>query len=118
LVKIAGTFISSLQYVAACVLAPARRSVRDELREGAVRDCGAVGSADCLVLEREAAQRLEDDRPLVARELHADPLRGWSHTASRLHCGDLPERHLRLGGGLLETIVLRLRRPPEPVPCR
>jgi hypothetical protein len=83
-----------------------------------VRDGGAIGSADRLVLSRQAAQRLENDHPFIAGEPHADPLRGWSHTASRLHCGDLPERHLRLGGGLLETIVHRLRWPPEPVACR
>ena len=68
-----------------------------------MRDGGAIGSADRLMLGREAAQRLENDRPLVADEPHTDPLRGWSHTASHLHCGDLPERHLRLGGGLPES---------------
>jgi hypothetical protein len=69
-----------------------------------VRDSGDVGPPDRLVLEREAAQRLEDDRPLVGGEPHADPLRSWSHTASRLHCGNLlRERRLSSAAVFLST---------------
>src|SRR5215218_4508284 len=65
-------------------------AVRHELRKDAVRDYGAVGSANRLLLEREAAQRLKNNSPFVCCEPHAHPRRCWGHGASRLRCGDLP----------------------------
>ena len=44
-----------------------------------MRDSGAIGSADRLVLGRDAAQRLEDDRPFIAGEPHAVLLRVGSY---------------------------------------
>jgi hypothetical protein len=75
-----------------------------------VRDSGDVGSADRLVLEREPAQRLEDDRPLVGGEPHADPLSSWCHMASRTQCGDLlPSAAFRSAAVFVSTADSGLR---------
>jgi hypothetical protein len=82
-------------------LAAGDDAIRDELGNGANRDRGDVRPADRLVLEREAPQRLEDDRPLVGGQPHTDPLGCWGHEPSRQQCSDLLlERRPRVGGGL------------------
>jgi hypothetical protein len=83
-----------------------------------VRDGGAIGSADRLMLGREAAQRLEDDRLLVAGEPHADPLRVGDLRHHACTAETFPSATLDSAALFVETVVLRLRRPPEPVTCR
>src|SRR5215217_2841032 len=80
-------------------------TARHELRKEAVRDYGAVGSADRLLLEREATQRLKNNSPFVCCEPHAHPRRCWGHGASRLRCGDLPSEQaaFRSAANLLRT---------------
>src|SRR5215208_2743883 len=90
-------------------------TVRHELRKHAVRDYGAVGSADRLLLEREAAQRLKNNSPFVVCEPHADPRRCWGHGASRLRCGDLPPEQaaFRSAANFLGTSYASSTRPSQ-----
>ena len=95
-------------------------AVCDELREGAVRDGGAIGSADRLV-SPESGETLQRRAPHSSSgwNRHADPLTIGVTASERCICAaTFPSSTFDATAVFLRPVVLRFRRPPEPVACR
>jgi drug/metabolite transporter (DMT)-like permease len=71
-----------------------------------------------LTLTRGGGGRLEDDRPFVVGEPHADPLRVGVIRHHARTAATFPSATFDSAAVFLRPIVLRLRWPPEPVACR